>query len=79
LTKLPDPSNFNNDFNFNFASDVNSVNDAKLELAPGSLLSAAPGQLVNVVFLLVNRGGDKYFYINVNERQGSAQIPDQVS
>jgi hypothetical protein len=41
-----------------------------LELSPVSQLSAPPGQIVNIVFLLTNLGPQRSFLIDVDERQG---------
>ena len=54
----------------NPGTDISSLSDARLELAPGSGLTGLPGQLVNIVFLLVNLGEAKYFYVSVNEQNG---------
>jgi len=62
----------------NPGTDISSLSDARLELAPGSGLTGIPGQLVNVVFLLVNLGEAKYFYVSVNEQNGGFGY-DQVN
>ena len=53
------------------------MSDARLELAPGSGISGNPGQLMNIVFLLVNLAEARYFYVSVNERNGGSTL-DQV-
>ncbi len=53
------------------------VNFFRIELATGTELFAVPGQLVNLIFVLMNLEEPRYFFISVNEVNSGFQN-DQV-